>query len=178
MTKPLRTPGKPFRLEEATVDELHAAIKAGEITCVAVVRHYIARVRAFNGTSNLLVTQDGAMIPGAKGAVRGGAPLRFPGETVKASAVLPDLDKYQGPPLEFGRMEATASDPSVQQQFGMTVGKPNAGQRTCDAQHPRRTLGHLPRRFRPASVARAIAARRAASVRIFPPFARRARTRG
>jgi amidase len=128
MTKPLRTPGKPFRLEEATVDELHAAIKAGEITCVAVVRHYIARVRAFNGTSNLLVTQDGAMIPGAKGAVRGGAPLRFPGETVKASAVLPDLDKYQGPPLEFGRMEATASDPSVQQQFGMTVGKPNAGQ--------------------------------------------------
>ena len=128
MTKPLRTPGKPFRLEEATVDELHAAIKAGEITCVAVVRHYIARVRAFNGTSNLLVTQDGAMIPGAKGAVRGGAPLRFPEETVKASAVLPDLDKYQGPPLEFGRMEATASDPSVQQQFGMTVGKPNAGQ--------------------------------------------------
>jgi Asp-tRNA(Asn)/Glu-tRNA(Gln) amidotransferase A subunit family amidase len=128
MNKPLRTPGKPFRLEEATIDELHAAIKAGETTCVAVVRHYIARVRAFNGTSNLLVTQDGAMIPGAKGAVRGGAPLRFPGETVKASAVLPDLDKYQGPPLEFGRMEATASDPSVQQQFGMTVGKPNAGQ--------------------------------------------------
>ena len=41
---------------------------------------------------------------------------------------MPDLDKYKGPPLEFGRMEATASDPAVQQQFGMIVGIPNAGQ--------------------------------------------------
>ena len=32
------------------------------------------------------------------------------------------------PPIEFGRMEPTASDPAVQQQFGMTVGIPNAGQ--------------------------------------------------
>jgi Asp-tRNA(Asn)/Glu-tRNA(Gln) amidotransferase A subunit family amidase len=56
------------------------------------------------------------------------APLRFPAETVKASTVLPDLHKYKGAALEFGRMEATASDPSVQQQYGMIVGKPNAGQ--------------------------------------------------
>jgi Asp-tRNA(Asn)/Glu-tRNA(Gln) amidotransferase A subunit family amidase len=127
MNKPF-TPKKPFRLEEATIDDLHAAIKAGEVTVVDVVRHYIARVRAYNGTSNFLVTEDGAPVPEAKGAVRGGAPLTFPTETVKASDVLPDLDRYKGPPLEFGRMEATASDPSVQQQFGMTVGKPNAGQ--------------------------------------------------
>lgn len=122
------TPKKPFRLEEATIGALQAAIQAGEITCVDIVRHYIERVRAFNGTSNLLVTEDGAPVPEVKGAVRGGAPLRFPTETVQASAVLPDLDKYKGPPLEFGRMEATASDPEVAQQFGMTVGKPNAGQ--------------------------------------------------
>ena len=128
MNKPLRTPGKPFRLEEATIDELHAAIKAGETTVVDVVKHYIARVRAFNGTSNLLVTENGAAIAQAKGTMRGGALLRFPTETVQASALLPDLDKYKGPPLEFGRMEATASDPEVAQQFGMTVGKPNAGQ--------------------------------------------------
>ena len=128
MNKQLRSREKPFRLEEATIDELHAAIKAGETTCVGIVRHYLARVRAFNGTSNLLVTEDGAAISDAKGALRGGAPLHFPTETVKASAVLPDLDKYKGPPLEFGRMEATASDPDVVQQFGMTVGKPDAGQ--------------------------------------------------
>ncbi len=56
------------------------------------------------------------------------APLRFPAETVKASTIFPDLDKYRGPPLEFGRMERTASDPSVQQQYGMIAGKPDAGQ--------------------------------------------------
>ena len=56
------------------------------------------------------------------------APLRFPTETVKASTILPDLDQYRGRPLEFGRMEATASDPGVQQQYGMITGIPNAGQ--------------------------------------------------
>ena len=47
---------------------------------------------------------------------------------MKASTILPDLDKYQGPPLEFGRMEATASKPDVPQQFGMIVGMPNGKQ--------------------------------------------------
>src|SRR5262249_33308905 len=54
--------------------------------------------------------------------------LQFPTNTVKASEVLPDLDAYTGPPLEYGRMDATASDPAVQQQFGMVVGIPKAGQ--------------------------------------------------
>ena len=27
-------PNKPFRIEEATIDELHQAIKAGRTTCV------------------------------------------------------------------------------------------------------------------------------------------------
>jgi amidase len=128
MNRPIRAPKKPFVLEEATIDELHAAIRAGDTTCVDVVRHYLARVRAFNGTSNLLVTKDGAAVADSQGTVRGGAPVKFPTQTVKAAELLPDLDKYKGPPLEFGRMEATASDPSVQQQFGMIVGKPDAGQ--------------------------------------------------
>src|SRR5947199_1859272 len=118
----------PFRLEEATIAELHAAIRAGEITCVAIVQHYIDRARAYNGVASVLVTQDGAPVPEATGAVRAQAPLRFPTATVKASTVLPDLDKYTGPPLEYGRMEATASDPAVQQQFGMIAGLPHAGQ--------------------------------------------------
>src|ERR687888_794683 len=119
---------KPFRLEEATIDELHEAIKAGLATCVAVVQHYIDRARAYNGVCSALVTEDGASVRAATGAVRAGVPLRFPTDTAKASTILPDLDKYKGPPLEFGRMEATASDPGVQQQYGMIVGKPNAGQ--------------------------------------------------
>lgn len=118
----------PFRLEEATIDGMHAAIRAGEITCVEIVRHYIDRVRAFNGPSSMLVTADGAPVPAAIGTVRGGAALAFPSKTVKASTVLPDLDRYRGPPLEYGRMEPTASDPRVKQQFGMIVGIPDAGQ--------------------------------------------------
>src|SRR5262245_36498028 len=125
MTKPAGTQAKAFRLEEATIDDLHRAIRAGETTVVDVVKGYLARVRTYNGVASVLVTQDGAPVAEAKGAVRAGTPLRFPTETVKASTILPDLDKYRGPPIEFGRMEATASDPNVQQQFGMIVGVPN-----------------------------------------------------
>ena len=121
-------PSEPFHLEEATIADLHRAIREGRTTCVAVVRHYIDRVRAFNGVASRLVTEDGRPVPETTGAVRAMSPLRFPTETVKASAILPDLDKYKGPPLEFGRMAPTASDPSVQQQFGMIVGIPDAGQ--------------------------------------------------
>ena len=119
---------KPFRVEEATIAELHQAIREGRTTCVEVVRQYIERVRAYNGVASMLVTKDGAPVPEATGTVRAQAPLRFPTQTIKASTLLPDLDQYQGPPLEFGRMEATASDPSVEQQFGMIRGIPDAGQ--------------------------------------------------
>jgi Asp-tRNA(Asn)/Glu-tRNA(Gln) amidotransferase A subunit family amidase len=128
MTEQAGPEDKPFRLEEATIEELHAAIRAGRTTCVAVVQQYLARARAYNGVASLLVTADGGAIPAATGTVRAGAPLSFPSETVAAAALFPDLDKYQGPPLEFGRMERTASDPSVAQQYGMIVGRPDAGQ--------------------------------------------------
>src|SRR5712691_14203 len=128
MTRQSDTKESPFCLEEATIDELHQAIKTGKTTCGAVVQHYIDRVRAFNGVSSMLVTEDGASAPETSGAVRAMAPVVFPTATVKASTLLPNLDKYKGPPLEYGRMEATASNPSVQQQLGMIVGIPDAGQ--------------------------------------------------
>src|SRR5215468_10142192 len=78
-----------FRLEEATIDDLHAAIRSGETTCVDVVKHYLARIRAFNGVASLLVTEDGAPAAAATGTLRGGAPLVFPTETVKASTFIP-----------------------------------------------------------------------------------------
>ena len=117
-----------FRLEEATIHGLHEAIRAGRTTCVAIVQRYIERARAFNGVASALLTKDGAPVPATTGATRAGAPLHFPMQTVKASTILPDLDRYTGPPLEYGRMEPTASDPQVYQQFGMIVGIPNAGQ--------------------------------------------------
>jgi amidase len=128
MSKPLEGQGGRFRLEEATIGELHQAIQAGSASCLAVVQQYIKRVCAYNGVASMLVTEDGADIPEAYGTIRAMSPISFPTKTVKASSLLPDLDKYKGPPLEYGRMETTASDPSIQQQFGMIVGIPNAGQ--------------------------------------------------
>src|SRR5271156_5316719 len=128
MTDKPGAPDAPFRLEEATIEALHEAIRGGRTSCVAVVQHYIDRARAFNGVASQLVTADGGPVAEAPGALRATAPLRFPTATVKASTLLPDLDKYQGPPFEYGRMAPTASDPTVQQQFGMIVGIPNAGQ--------------------------------------------------
>ena len=119
---------KPFCLEEATIDEMRRAIQSGEITVVEIVQHYIARARAYNGVSSALVTEDGDPLLSATGTVRAGALLQFPTATVKASMILPDLDKYKGKPLEYGRMEPTSSDPGVQQQFGMIAGIPNSGQ--------------------------------------------------
>ncbi len=89
---------------------------------------YIDRAKAYNGTSDRLVTSDGAAIPAPRGTMRAGAPLKFPTETVAVSTLLPNYGEYAGPPVELGRMEPTASDPDVAQQYGMTVGTPNSGQ--------------------------------------------------
>src|SRR5262249_61844195 len=107
---------------------MHAAIRAGEITCVQIVQHYINRARAFNGVASALVTEDGAPLPQAMGTGRAGAQLPFPTGTVKASTVFPDLDRYKGKPLEYGRMEATASDPTGPQPYGLDVGNPEPRQ--------------------------------------------------
>src|SRR6476659_3479187 len=128
MTDERHASDAPFCLEEATIEQLHRAIRAGQTNCVAVVQHHIERARDYNGVASVLVTEDGAAIPEARGAVRALAPLRFPTATVRASSILPDIEKYRGKPLEFGRMEATASDPSVQQQYGMIAGIPDGGQ--------------------------------------------------
>ena len=118
----------PFRVEEVTIAGLHAAIQSGQTTCRQVVQAYIDRAKAYNGVCTALVTPDGAPVAPAQGYVRAGAPLAYPIATVKASTVFPNLDEYKGPPLDYGRMEPTVSDPTVRHQMGMRVGIPNAGQ--------------------------------------------------
>jgi amidase len=117
-----------FHLEEATISDIQNAIKSGQMTCQGIVQAYLNRAKAYNGTCTALMTKDGAPIPQTTGVVRAGAPLKFPTSTVAVSTVFPNYDKYAGLPFELGRMEPTISDPSVQQQFGMRVGIPNAGQ--------------------------------------------------
>ncbi len=117
-----------FHVEEATIEGLHSAIRQGKTTCQRVVQAYLDRARAYNGICTRLVTKDGGPIPAAKGTVRAGAPLKFPTETVAISTILPKFDEYKGLPIDYGRMEPTQSDPSVEQQYGMVTGMPKAGQ--------------------------------------------------
>jgi Asp-tRNA(Asn)/Glu-tRNA(Gln) amidotransferase A subunit family amidase len=119
---------EPFGLEETTIDDIHRGIRSGEVTCEQIVQGYVDRARAYNGVCTTLVTADGAPAPAVPGTVRAGVPLTFPTETIAISKVVPDFDRYKGSAPDFGRMEPTMSDPDVQQQFGMVVGIPNAGQ--------------------------------------------------
>ncbi len=128
VAQPETSPAAPFRLEEATIAGIHEAIRSGQISCQGLVRAYIDRAGAYNGACTQLVTPDGAPVAPASGPVRAGSPIGFPTSTVPASNILPDFDRYAGIPLDLGRMEPTVSDPTVQAQFGMVAGVPNAGQ--------------------------------------------------
>jgi Asp-tRNA(Asn)/Glu-tRNA(Gln) amidotransferase A subunit family amidase len=118
--------GQKFHLQEATISEVHRAIQHGELTCQKLVQLYLDRAKSYNGVCNEIISPDGAAVPAATGPVRAGSPLAFPTETVAVTSLLPNYDQYVGPPLELGRMESTASDPTVKGQYGMTVGIPNA----------------------------------------------------
>ncbi len=91
-------------------------------------RPILDRAKAYNGACTALLTKDGAPIPPSTGMVRAGSLLKYPTQTVAASTVFPDLDQYEGLPIEFGRMDTSISDPSVQLQYGLRVGIPEAGQ--------------------------------------------------
>jgi len=117
-----------FQVEEASIEGIQTAIQNGQTTCRQVVQAYIARAKAYNGICTALVTPDGKPVQSRLGAVRAGSPLKFPTATVAVSKLLPNFDKYKGLPLDYGRLESTASDPKVVQQYGMIVGIPHAGQ--------------------------------------------------
>lgn len=124
----LSVPACAFQVEEASIQGIQAAIQNGKITCHQVVQAYIDRAKAYNGVCTAQVTPDGNPVQSKLGTVRAGSPLKFPTETVAVSKILPNFDKYKGLPLEYGRLEPTASDPKVVQQYGMIVGIPDAGQ--------------------------------------------------
>src|SRR5436190_14138120 len=117
-----------FRVEEVSIADIQNAIRAGRTTCREVVQSYLDRVKAYNGVCTALLTADGKPIPPATGMVRGGEAIQYPTRTVAASTVFPNLDQYQGLPLEFGRTIQSASDPNVRLQYGLRVGIPEAGQ--------------------------------------------------
>src|ERR1700741_4949821 len=98
---------EPFRfhLMEATIPDVHRAIREGQVTCRGLVEAYLNRARAYNGSCNTLVTEENVtrFLPNY-------AEYKA---AVEATLSRPDSDPAKTPPIEFGRMEPTASDPSV-----------------------------------------------------------------
>jgi amidase len=120
--------GQGFKLEEATIQDIQTAIQKGQTTCKQIVQSYLERAKAYNGMCTALVTKDGAPVTPGAGRINAGKAITYPTRTVAVTSVLPQFDQYQGLPIEYGRMEATRSDPGVQQQYGMRVGMTDAGQ--------------------------------------------------
>jgi amidase len=120
--------GQAFQLEEASIADIQGAIQRGERTCRQIVEAYLARAKVYNnGLCTALVTADGKPIAPMTGRILAGQPIKYPTQTVAVTSVLPNFEQYKGLPIEYGRMQATISDPAVQQQYGMRVGVPDAG---------------------------------------------------
>ena len=117
-----------FELEEASIAEIHDAIRSGATTCADVVQGYIERARAYNGVCTALVTADGAPVPAAAGPSARARRSSSPPTRSRSPTSCRVSPSYKGDAPEFGRMEPTASDPTVMQQYGMVSGIPNAGQ--------------------------------------------------
>jgi amidase len=120
---------RSFQLEEASIADIQGAIQKGERTCRQIVEAYLARAKVYNnGLCTALVTADGQPIKPMTGRILAGQPITYPTKTVAVTSILPNFEQYKGVPIEYGRMEPTISDPSVQQQYGMRVGMQDAGQ--------------------------------------------------
>jgi amidase len=104
--KPSATAWK-FRLEETKIEDIHRAIRSGQITCARLVQAYINRIRAYDGTC--VAPAD-------------------PNDGNDPKNHFPDVAKYTGTPLQPGVMQATISDPAKMQIYGTIRGLKNAGQ--------------------------------------------------
>jgi amidase len=87
-----------FRLEEARIEDIHRAIKSGQITCAKLVQAYINRIRAYDGMCVAPVNPNDASDP---------------------QNFFPDVAKYTGTPLQPGAMKATISDPAKLQTYAI-----------------------------------------------------------
>jgi hypothetical protein len=43
-----QTPARPFNIEETTISQVHDAMRAGRLTCHALVSQYLKRIEAYN----------------------------------------------------------------------------------------------------------------------------------
>ena len=108
--------------------DIQQAIKAGQTTCRQVVQAYIERPRPTTAPAPRWSRPTASRSRRRRARCARARRSRFPTQTVAVSTIFPNFSEYAGLPFELGRMEPTLSDPGVQQQWGMRVGIPNAGQ--------------------------------------------------
>jgi len=92
------------------------------------VQAYIDRAKAYNGTCTALVTLDGAPVSSSDGCGARRCTTQVSNRHCTGVGIFPNVQEYTGLPFELGRIGADDFRPGVQQQFGMRVGIPNAGQ--------------------------------------------------
>ena len=64
-----RTSAETFRVEEATIAQIHGAMRDGRLTCVGLVQHYLRRIDAYDKqgpavNAIVLVNPDALACPG------------------------------------------------------------------------------------------------------------------
>ena len=61
-----------FQLVEASISDIHDAIRSEQITCRELTQMYVNRAKAYNGVCTQLVTENGASVRPAAGVVSAG----------------------------------------------------------------------------------------------------------
>ena len=169
-----------FQIEEATIGDIHRAIRQGETTCVQVVEAYVERARAYNGICTRLVTADGGPVAPGRGAVRAGRPPRVPllhRAGARDSAGLRRLPRAADRVRPHGAHAVGPGRPAAVRHGRRHQGRGPA-QRAEHAQPARRALGDVPGRMRRAPVGRRAARALPRRLRRVPATARRAREGG
>ena len=148
-----------FHLMEATIPDVHRAIREGQLTCRAFVQAYVNRARAYNGTCNQLVTEEMApeYLPNYseyKAAVDGD------GQPAARRPAQDAADRVRTHGTDLVRSERAAA---VRHDGRNPERRPGA--RAGHDQHPRRAVGHVQGRLRSASLGRSAAGRRTKGLR-------------
>ena len=169
-----------FRIEEATIADMHRAIQSGS-HLQDIVQAYIARASAYNGVCTALVTKDGAPIAAATGIVRAGAADRLSDQDgcrsprfCRTSTSTRDRRSNSAGWSRRSRTRACSSSSACASAFRMRASSTRWRRSTsaASARSPARAT------FDRASVDWPAAGGCAGSVRRVPQAARRARARG
>ena len=158
---------RPFRLEEATIEELHAAIRRGRRPASRSCSTTSTACAPTTGSPACSSPKTAPRSPKRPGAVRAQAPLRFPtadrqglhgpARSRQVQGAAARIRPHGGDGFRSCRAAAVRDD--------RRHAACRAGECARHPQHPRRAFGHLPRRLRPASVRGAAASRRTPRVR-------------